>query len=594
LGGRVPGVAAMGGPPTLHRPRTESDGSGHASGAPCGSGNARLVHSAAHSDAQPRRRDATDRCRRSLTVVMATHQLQFVAASDLIVVMEGGRVAQAGGYAELLAQGGSSTESETDTAAAAGAGTVTASTEVREELVVACDAAVLVTKPPSCLVPARGSTSSLPSTRMPRHNLFAAMIAERHRAARALADASAGGASGADLSAIESFTADSLDAGVLAVSSAAISVDAASVVMADAAASECAVPSHAAGGNDADDDTGVFAEAAVGTGAAGTAVTKKPERRGSRQRYEQVTPTGGRSDGGEVTVLPTGPATLTHTSASASNSADPALVAGAEGDSDVVNPVALVADVDLDGVNVGDDVLASGTGKPLASKGDASPSCRAGSRRIHNASGAKAASRATPEVAALISAPASVVTSAPVSTGRLTIEEDRTRGSVSLSLYGRYLGAFGVPLLAITAATLLASTAGYVGTDWWLSYWSSAGFSASSSAGTTGTAGSTGSGGASGGDGASGGGGAAGGADARSIGYYIGVYAALTLATLALVLVEALRGLWVGCVPQDTCMQQPCGGCCAPRWHSSMPRRWDGECRRQSVSRTQGRWREIE
>jgi hypothetical protein len=138
-----------------------------------------------------------------------------------------------------------------------------------------------------------------------------------------------------------------------------------------------------------------------------------------------------------------------------------------------------------------------------------------GSTGTSNAVGGKDGSKTASRDAASSSALAKPSAGAAAASGKLTAEEDRARGSVSLSLYSSYLGAFGGVILAVSAATLLTSTVGYVGTDWWLSYWSSGG-SASTS------------------------GGGAGGADTHSIGYYIGVYAALTLATIALVFAQAL------------------------------------------------------
>jgi len=438
LGGRVPGVAAPVSPPLSHGAEPAFGSTAPASEAPTGPRSTEVApqgHSPTQADPPLHRRDASDRPRRHrLSVIMATHQLQFVASSDLIVVMEGGRVAQAGCYADLLAQGGSDTEIVAS-AAAAPAGAAAVSTK---ELVVDSEVSLPATEPSSCPSLGReGASSQLPRVN-PRGNLFAAMIAERRRTARVLADASAAGAAIVDSPAVDSPGPGAPDADAFAVDSAPPSVD-------------------------------------------------------------------------------TGLETLTRSRAG--NAAGAAPVAGPVGDtSSVVNPVALAADADCVDVSVGDEDIATGIAGPLSRRRSGRLIRRGGSRGFYPA----VASRPSPQSAAVTSAPTSAVTSAPASAvplapaGKLTVEEDRARGSVSLSLYGRYLGAFGGALLAITAATLLASTVGYVGTDWWLSYWSSAGSTSTTRAG------------------------GAGGGDAHSIGYYIGVYAALTLVTIALVFVEAL------------------------------------------------------
>jgi hypothetical protein len=277
--------------------------------------------------------------------------------------------------------------------------------------------------------------------------MFAAMIAERHRTTRVLADASAARASPVESPAVDNPAPGAYDANASAVDSASPSIDTGLETL-----------THSSEG-----------VAAGGFFAAGPTVAV---------------------------------------------AADAALVVeSVGGTTPVVNLLALAADVDCVDVSVGDSAAATGRAGPLAWQGRGSLFHRGG-RCITQP---KSALQPSPLVAATASALASAVTSAPASAGKLTVEEDRTRGSVSLSLYTRYLGAFGGPLLAVTAATLLDSTIGYVGTDWWLSYWSSAGSTSTSAAG-----------------------GGAGAGDAHSIGYYVGVYAALTVATIALVFVEAL------------------------------------------------------
>lgn len=93
-----------------------------------------------------------------LTVIMTTHQLQFVGASDAIVVMEHGRVSQWGTYRQLLAQGDSAAQQHRKRSSSS------------------------------------STTSKNASGSGGDNNLFAAMIAERGRTAAALATAASSSA----------------------------------------------------------------------------------------------------------------------------------------------------------------------------------------------------------------------------------------------------------------------------------------------------------------------------------------------------------------------------------------------------------------
>jgi ABC-type multidrug transport system fused ATPase/permease subunit len=91
--------------------------------------------------------------------------------------------------------------------------------------------------------------------------------------------------------------------------------------------------------------------------------------------------------------------------------------------------------------------------------------------------------------------------------GALMTEEDRFRGGVSISLPTLYLADFGLLVLTLLVLTLLLSNVGRVGTDWWLGYWSTETASAST---------------------------------AHSIGYFVGIYGAITVATSLLTLAHQL------------------------------------------------------
>lgn len=87
--------------------------------------------------------------------------------------------------------------------------------------------------------------------------------------------------------------------------------------------------------------------------------------------------------------------------------------------------------------------------------------------------------------------------------GKLMTDEDRLRGSVPVTIYWSYLRSFGAVILLWLVATLLASNTGRVGTDWWLGVWSTDELN-------------------------------------ETVGYYVGIHAAITAATSLLVFAHML------------------------------------------------------